>query len=247
MRAVGRSTVAWALPLVALALVATPAHAQFGRLRRAIERVQGGPSPEIRTLLARIDTTRMLFDRASALLLRSTYVMEASVATEERRAAIRRELAAVDSLEKRGGDNRVQLDAQDRAVMLEQATAQRQFEGRKLSEAQQRNVVNAGYNSVLAVLMDRYALDEAEHLLGEAQQAAPNLAGDPLQLVYYNRIRDAFTRDLPAIVKAVPQQIQLASAINNSIQQVRSANQAVQVTEATARTDSPRPIDINAI
>jgi hypothetical protein len=247
MRAVRHPAVTWVLPLVALALAAAPAQAQFGRLRRAVERLQGGPSTEIRALLARIDTTRTLFDRATALLLKSTYVMEASVATEERRAAIRRELAAVDSLEKRGGDDRIQFDAQDRAVMLEQATAQRQFEGRKLSEEQQRNVANAGYNSVLAVLMDRYALDEAEHILGESQQAALNIAGDPLQLVYYNRLRDAFTRDLPAIVKAVPQQIQLASAINNSIQQVRSANQAVQVTEATARTDPPRPIDINAI
>jgi hypothetical protein len=232
---------------VVLAFAPAPAQAQFGRLRRAVERLQGGPSVEIRALLARIDTTRSLFDRATALLLKSTYVMEASVATEERRAAIRRELAAVDSLEKRGGANRVQLDAQDRAVMLEQATAQRQFEGRQLTEAQQRNVANAGYNSVLAVLMDRYALDEAEHILGAAQQAAQNIASDPLQLVYYNRLRDAVTRELPAIVNAVPQQIRLASAINNSIQQVRSANKAVQVTEATARTDPPQPIDINAI
>ena len=232
---------------MALALAPAPAQAQFGRLRRAVERLQGGPSAEIRALLARIDTTRTLFDRATALLLKSTYVMEASVATEERRAAIRRELAAVDSLEQRGGDNRVQLDAQDRAVMLEQATAQRQFEGRQLTEAQQRNVVNAGYNSVLAILMDRHAVGEAESIIGEAQRAAQNIASDPLQLVFYNRLRDAFTRDLPAIVNAVPQQIRLASAINNSIQQVRSANQAVQVTEATARTDPPRPIDINAI
>jgi len=232
---------------VALALAPAPAQAQFGRLRRAVERLQGGPSAEIRALLARIDTTRTLFDRATALLLKSTYVMEASVATEERRAAIRRELAAVDSLEQRGGDNRVQLDAQDRAVMLEQATAQRQFEGRQLTEAQQRNVVNAGYNSVLAILMDRHAVGEAENIIGEVQRAAQNIASDPLQLVFYNRLRNAFTRDLPAIVNAVPQQIRLASAINNSIQQVRSANKAVQVTEATARTDPPRPIDINAI
>ena len=232
---------------MALALAPAPAQAQFGRLRRAVERLQGGPSAEIRALLARIDTTRTLFDRATALLLKSTYVMEASVATEERRAAIRRELAAVDSLEQRGGGNRVQLDAQDRAVMLEQATAQRQFEGRQLTEAQQRNVVNAGYNSVLAILMDRHAVGEAESIIGEAQRAAQNIASDPLQLVFYNRLRDAVTRDLPAIVNAVPQQIRLASAINNSIQQVRSANQAVQVTEATARTDPPRPIDINAI
>jgi len=247
MRAVRRSTLTWALPLVALTFAPVPVQAQFGRLRRAIERVQGGPSAEIRALLARIDTTRTLFDRATALLLKSTYVMEASVATEERRAAIRRELAAVDSLEQRGGDNRVQLDAQDRAVMLEQATAERQFEGRQLTEAQQRNVVNAGYNSVLAILMDRHAVGEAEHIMGEAQRAAQDIASDPLQLIYFNRLRDAVTRDLPAIVNAVPQQIRLASAINNSIQQVRSANKAVQVTEATARTDPPRPIDINAI
>jgi hypothetical protein len=232
---------------VALALAPAPAQAQFGRLRRAVERLQGGPSVEIRALLARIDTTRTLFDRATALLLKSTYVMEASVATEERRAAIRRELAAADSLEQRGGDNRVQLDAQDRAVMLEQATAQRQFEGRQLTEAQQRNVVNAGYNSVLAILMDRHAVGEAENIMGEVQRAAQIVASDPLQLVFYNRLRDAATRDLPAIINAVPQQIRLASAINNSIQQVRSANKAVQVTEATARTDPPRPIDINAI
>jgi hypothetical protein len=232
---------------VVLAFAPAPAQAQFGRLRRAVERLQGGPSVEIRALLARIDTTRTLFDRATALLLKSTYVMEASVATEERRAAIRRELAAVDSLEQRGGANRVQLDAQDRAVMLEQATAQRQFEGRQLTEAQQRNVVNAGYNSVLAILMDRHAVGEAENIMGEVQRAAQNIASDPLQLVNYNRLRDAVTRELPAIVTAVPQQIRLASAINNSIQQVRSANKAVQVTEATARTDPPRPIDINAI
>jgi hypothetical protein len=232
---------------VALALAPAPAEAQFGRLRRAVERLQGGPSVEIRALLARIDTTRTLFDRATALLLKSTYVMEASVATEERRAAIRRELAAVDSLEQRGGGNRVQLDAQDRAVMLEQATAQRQFEGRQLTEAQQRNVVNAGYNSVLAILMDRHAVGEAENIMGAVQRAAQNIASDPLQLVFYNRLRDAVTRELPAIINAVPQQIRLASAINNSIQQIRSANKAVQVTEATARTDPPRPIDINAI
>lgn len=247
MRARTRRVVPVALALAALAAGAAPASAQFDRLRRAIQRASSGPSPEVQALLSRIDTTRALFDRATGLMLRSSYVMEAVVATEDRRAAIRRELAAVDSLEQRGGENRVQFNAEDRATMIEQATAQRQFEGRELTRRQQKNVVCAVYNAGLAVLMDREAVQQAQHILGEAQTAAQNIVNDPVQLVYFNRLRHAITVDLPAIVAAGPQQIRLGGAINGAYRQARASGQPVQVTEATARTDPPRPIDINAI
>jgi len=233
------------LALVALvaAPLSSPAAAQLGRLRRAA----AGPSPEVAALLNRIDTTRTLFDRATSLLLKSSYVMEAAVATEDRRAQIRRELASVDSLEQRGGENRVQLDAQDRATRLEQATAQRQFEGRQLSDAQRRNVGSAVYNAGLAAIIDRFAVDEAQRISADAQRAAQNIAGDPAQAAYANRLRQAATVDLPAIVAAGPQQLRLAAAINAAYQQARAAGQPIQVTEATTRSDPPRPIDINAI
>jgi len=232
---------------VALATLSAPAAAQIGRLRQAAARATAGPSPEVTALLNRIDTTRTLFDRATSLLLKSSYVMEAVVATEDRRAQIRRELASVDSLEQRGGENRVQLDAQDRAARVEQATAQRQFEGRQLSDAQRRNVGSAVYNAGLAAIIDRYAVDEAQHIMEEAQRAAQNIASDPAQAQYANRLRQAATVDLPAIVSAGPQQLRLAAAINAAYQQARASGQPIQVTEATARSDPPRPIDINAI
>jgi TolA-binding protein len=231
--------------LVALAAAAfsAPAAAQLGRLRRAA----AGPSPEVTALLNRIDTTRTLFDRATSLLLKSSYVMEAVVATEDRRVQIRRELASVDSLEQRGGQNRVQLDAQDRATRLEQATAQRQFEGRQLSDAQRRNVGSAVYNAGLAAIIDGFAVGEAQQIIGDAQRVAQSIAGDPAQAAYANRLRQAATVDLPAIVAAGPQQLRLAAAINAAYQQARASGQPIQVTEATARSDPPRPIDINAI
>lgn len=230
-----------------LGLLARPAEAQIGRLRRTVERVSSGPSYEIQMLLYRIDTTRTLFDRATFLLFKASYVMESVVATQERRAEIRRELASVDSLEQRGGENRVQLNAQDHATRLEQATAERRYEQTRLSDAQSRNVTNVGFNSALALLMDAFALDEARHLVGEAQAAAQNIANDPAQLVYFNRLRRAATEDLPAIVNAIPQQQRLGAAIRNAALQARAANQAVQVSEATARSDPPRPIDLSAI
>lgn len=242
-----RRALVWAVPLASLALCAAPAEAQIGRLRRTVERVSAGPSAEIAQLLSRIDTTRALFDHATLLLLKSSYVMEGVVATSERRAEIRRELASVDSLEQRGGENRVQLNAEDHAQRLEQATAQRQYEQHQLSEAQSRNVTSVGFNASLALLYDAFALDEARHLTGEAQAAAQNIASDPAQAVYANRLRQAATQDLPAIVNAIPQQQRLGGAIHTAVVQARAANQAVQVTEASARSEPPRPIDINAI
>lgn len=227
-----------------LLLPAVCAEAQVGRLRRA---VTSGPSPEVRALLSRIDTTRILFDKATFLLYRSAGVMEAVVSTQERRAEIRRELASADSLEQRGGDNRVQLNAEDKATRLEQAVAQRQYEQHQLSEAQSRNVNAAGFNAALAALMDAFALDQARHLIGEAQNAVRNIADDPAQLVFANRLRQAATVDLPAIVNAVPAQVRLSGAIRGAVQQARAANQSVQATEASARSDPPRPIDISAI
>jgi len=240
MRPVIRCTLLVALAAAALS---APAAAQLGRLRRAA----AGPSPEVAALLNRIDTTRTLFDRATSLLLKSSYVMEAVVATEDRRVQIRRELASVDSLEQRGGENRVQLDAQDRATRVEQATAQRQFEGRQLSDAQRRNVGSAVYNAGLAAIIDGFAVGEAQQIIADAQRAAQSIAGDPAQLAYANRLRQAATVDLPAIVAAGPQQLRLAAAINAAYQQARASGQPIQVTEATARSDPPRPIDINAI
>ncbi len=242
-----RRTLVWAIPLAALTLCASPAAAQIGRLRRTVERVASGPSPEIARLLSRIDTTRALFDQATRLLLRSSYVMEAVVGTSERRAEIRRELASVDSLEQRGGDNRVQLNAEDHSQQLEQATQQRQFEQHQLSESQSRNVTAVGFNSTLALLYDAFALDEAQHIMGEAQAAAQNLASDPAQAVYANRLRQAATVDMPAIVNAIPQQRRLGAAIRGAVQQAHAANQSVQVSEASGRSEAPRPIDINAI
>ncbi|MCX6633688.1 MAG: hypothetical protein NT090_01115, partial [Acidobacteria bacterium] len=139
------------------------------------------------------------------------------------------------------------LDAQDRATRLEQATAQRQFEGRQLSDAQRRNVGSAVYNAGLAAIIDGFAVDEAQHIIADAQRAAQNIAGDPAQAAYANRLRQAATVDLPAIVAAGPQQLRLAAAINAAYQQARAAGQPIQVTEATSRSDPPRPIDINAI
>jgi hypothetical protein len=218
-----------------------------GQIRTPRVPGRSGPSPEVARLLQRIDTTRALFDRATFLLYRSAGVMEAVVATQERRAEIRRELASADSIEQRGGENRVQLDAEDRATRLEQATAARRYEQTQLSEAQSRNVTNVGFNTALALLMDAFALDEARQLVGEAQRAAQSIGSDPGQLATANRLRAAATEDLPAIVNAVPQQQRLGAAIRSAIQQARAANQAVQVSEATARSEAPRPIDINAI
>jgi hypothetical protein len=241
-----RWTIASALA-AGMLLPAVCAEAQIGRLRRAAERVASGPSPEVRALLERIDTTRTLFDRATFLLFKSAGVMEAVVATQDRRAEIRRELASADSLEQRGGENRVQLNAEDKATRLEQAVAQRQYEQRQLSEAQSRNVSAAGFNAALAALMDAFALDQARNLIGEAQTAAQGIANDPAQLAFFNRLRQAATVDLPAIVNTVPTQVRLAGAIRGAVQQARAANQSVQATEATARSDPPRPIDLNAI
>lgn len=238
-----RRTLLAAALLGASALCPVVSQAQIGRLRRVV----AGPSPEIRRLLERVDTTRALFDRATSLLLRSSWVMEAVVSTQERRAEIRRQLASVDSLEQRGGENRVQLDAQDRATRLEQATAERRFEQQQLSEGQARNVTNVGFNTALALLMDAFAFDEASHLVQETQTAAQSIANEPAQAIYFNRLREAATQDLPAIVNAIPQQRRLGAAIHASVQQARAANQAVQVTEASALSAPPRPIDINAI
>jgi hypothetical protein len=232
---------------VALLVPAVCAEAQIGRIRRAADRVAAGPSPEVRALLDRIDTTRALFDKATMLLYTSAGVMEAVVSTQERRAEIRRELASADSLEQRGSEHRVQLNAEDRATRLEQAVAQRQYEQQQLSEAQSRNVSSAGFNAALAALMDAWAVDQARRLIGESQSAAQNIAGDAAQLAFANRLRQAATEDLPAIVNAVPQQVRLATAIRSAVQQARAANQSVQATEASARSDPPRPIDINAI
>lgn len=244
MRVLTRSVL---LVTVLAAGLAAPAAAQIGRLRQAAQRATSGPSPEVQALLNRIDTTRTLFNRATGLLLKASYVMESVVATEERKAQIRRELASVDSLEQRGGENRVQLDAQDRATRIEQATSQRQFENRQLTAAQRQNVGNAVFNSGLAVLMDRYAVEEAQRIMGEAQTAAQNIASDPAQAAYANRLRQAATVDLPAIVSAGPQQARLGAAIYAAYQQARASGQPIQVTEATARTEPPRAIDINAI
>ena len=244
---VNRRTLVWAVPLASLALCAAPAAAQIGRLRRTVERVSSGPSPEVAQLLARIDTSRALFDQATRLLLRSSGVMEGVVGTAERRAEIRRELASVDSLEQRGGENRVQLNAEDHAQRLEQATQQRQYEQHQLSDAQSRNVTAVGFNSTLALLYDARALDEARHIIGEAQTAAQNIGSDPAQAVFANRLRQAATVDMPAIVNAVPQQQRLGAAIRAAVQQAHAANQAVQVSEATGRSEAPRPIDISAI
>lgn len=240
-----RAAVVTAL-LTGFALAAGPARGQI-RPPRVPSRLPAGPSPEIRRLLTRIDTTRALFDRATFLLYKAGYVMEAVVATQERRAEIRRELASADSLEQRGGENRVQLNAEDRATRLEQATAERRFEQSQLSDAQARNVSSVGFNAALALLMDAYAVDEARRLIGEAQQAAQSIVNDLAQLAHANRLRAAATQDLPAIVNAVPQQQRLGSAIRAAVAQARAANQAVQVSEATARSDAPRPIDISAI
>lgn len=235
------------LPLATLALCAGPAYGQIGGIRRGVQRATSGPSPEVAQLLARIDSTRAKFDRATFLLLQSSYVMESVVATAERRAEIRRELESAGSLEQRTGENRVQLDAQDRTQRLEQATQQRQFEQRQLSQEQANNVSAAAFNAGLAALMDALALDEAQHLIGEAQTAAQNISSDAAQLAYANRLRDAATVQLPAIVNAVPAQTRLGSAVVGAARQAAATNQAVRVTEATAATAPPRAIDVTAI
>src|SRR3990172_979580 len=164
--------------LAAIVLAAGPAHGQRPRLPG---RLPTGPSPEVARLLQRIDTTRALFGKATYLLYQSASVMEAVVATQERRAEIKRELASADSIEQRGGENRVQLNAEDRATGLEQATAARRYEQAQLSDVQARNVTNVGFNAAVALLIDGFALNEARQLIGEAQQAAQSIASDPAQ------------------------------------------------------------------
>lgn len=223
------------------------AHAQIGNLRRAVQRAAQGPPAEVRQLLERIDATRRHFDQATYLLNQSALVMEAVVATEERRAEIRRELQSAGTLEQRTGDNRVQLDAQDRTTRLEQSTQERQFELRQLSSQQSSNVSAAGFNAALAAHYNVQAVEDAQHLIPEAVAAVRTLAADPAMLPYANRLQQAATTDLPVIVNAVPLQARLASAILEASRQSRAANQAVQVTEAAPTGAAPRAIDVNAI
>jgi hypothetical protein len=234
----------------ALALLMTcagAAEAQIGNLRRTVHRAAQGPSPEVRQLLERIDATRGHFDRATYLLNQSALVMEAVVATEERRAEIRRELASAGTLEQRTGDNRVQLDAQDRATRLEQATEERRYEQRQLSSQQSSNVTAAGFNAALAAAADADAVSNAQRLIGEAAEAARAMTSDAANVPYIHRLQQAATSQLPAIVSSAPLQLRLASAILAATRQARSANQEVQVTEAAPTGAAPRPIDVNAI
>jgi hypothetical protein len=226
--------------------LAGPATAQI-RVPGGVNRALSGPSPEIRRLLARVDSTRERFDRATRLLLKSSYVMEAVVATEEQRATIRRELASVDEREQRGGDNTVQLDAEDHATRLEAATQNRQYQQKQLSDAQAANVSAAAFNAALAGVIDALALNDARQLVGEAQSAASAMASEPANAVYANRLREAATVQLPAIVNSVPVQARLSSAIVGAARQASASNANVHVTEATAATDPPRRIDPNAI
>lgn len=230
-----------------LVTCAGAAEAQIGNLRRSAQRAAAGPSPEIAQLLARIDSTRSRFDQATYLLNQSALVMEASVATAERRAEIRRELESAGTLEQRTGENRIQLNAEDRTQRLEEATAQRRFEQQQLSAQQSANVSAAGFNGVLAAMMDARALDDARRLTGEASQAASSIANDPAMAVYAGRLSQAATTQLPAIVNTVPTQTRLATAISNASRQASAANRAVQVTEAVPAGSAPRPIDVNAI
>src|SRR5262245_55785153 len=98
-----------AVVLAALTTAAAPAAAQTPS---AVRRVASGPSPEVRALLNRIDSTRTRFDRATMLLSNSSLVMEGVVATSERKAEISRELESANQREQRGGDNRVTLNAE---------------------------------------------------------------------------------------------------------------------------------------
>jgi hypothetical protein len=234
--------------LAFLGTCAGTAQAQIGSLRRAVQRAAQGPPPEVRRLLDRIEETRRLFDGATYLLNQSALVMEGVVATEERRAEIRREVESAGTLEQRTGDNRVQLDAEDRATRLEQATQERRFEQRQLSRQQSSNVSAATFNAALAAKMDADALAAAQHLTGEASAAISAIAADPVMVPYVNRLQQAVTTHLPAIVSAVPVQTRLATAIRAAAQQARSANEAVQVTEAApAAGAAPQTIDVNAI
>lgn len=234
------------LGLAALAVLAgaVPAAAQ---LPRGISRAASGPSPEVRQLLSRIDSTRSRFDRATRLLHSSSLVMEGVVATSERKAEISRELESANQREERSGDDRVQLNAEDRATHLEAATQQRQYEHQKLSQQQSANVSAAAFNAALAGLLDAMALNDARQLIGEAQSAARAMGNDPANAMYASRLTSAATDQLPAIVNAVPTQARLGSAIAGAARQAGSANAAVHVTEATAVTDQPRRIDPNGI
>jgi len=245
MRTVTALKIAGALGL--LMTCAGAAQAQIGNIRRTAQRAAQGPSPEVRQLLERIDATRTRFDNATFLLNQSSLVMESVIATEERRAEIRRELASAGTLEQRTGDNRVQLQAEDRATRLEQATQERQFEQRQLSGQQSSNVTAAVFNAALAAKHNADALSEARHLSGEASRAAQSMTSDAANLPYINRLQEAATQHLPAIVSAVPVQARLVSAIVGAAQQARSANQAVQVTEVAPTGAAPQAIDVNAI
>lgn len=235
------------IAVVALLLAAAaPAAAQI-RVPGAVNRAISGPSPEIRQLLARIDSTRARFDRATSLLYTSSLVMEGVVATSERKAEIRREIESANQREQRGGDNRVDLNAEDHATQLEAATQQKQFEHQQLSQEQSANVSAAAFNGALAALLDAQALADATHLIGEAQRAAQAMGNDPSNAMYAGRLTAAATQQLPAIVNTVPTQTRLSSAIMGAARQAGAANSAVRVTEATATTDPPRRIDPNAI
>jgi len=232
--------------LLAAACFAAPAAAQI-RVPSSVNRAVSGPSPEVRQLLARIDSTRNRFDRATGLLVGSSLVMEGVVATADRKAEISRELASANEREQRGGENRVELNAEDHATQLEAATQQRQFEHQQLSQEQSANVNAAAFNSALAAILDGIALNDARHLIGDAQRAASAMGSDPANAVYVGRLTTAATQQLPAIVNAVPTQVRLATAIKSAAQQASATNHAVRVTEATAATDPPRRIDPNAI
>jgi hypothetical protein len=230
-----------------LTCAAAPAQGQIGNLRRTVQRAAAGPSPEVRQLLERIDATRTRFDQATYLLSQSSLVMESVVATEDRRAEIRRELESAGTLEQRTGDNRVQLQAEDRTARLEEATRQRQYEQRQLSQQQSSNVSAAVFNAAVAAKYNADALGEAQHLAGEASRAAQSMTNDPANLPYINRLTAAATQQLPAIVNAVPVQARLVSAIVGAAQQARASNQSVQVTEVAPAGAAPRAIDVNAI
>lgn len=209
--------------------------AQFGGLKKQLtddkkeEKAVDVKEVKIEDVLSLLSQTRTYFQKATRAISEGRDVLFDISATTEQKNQIADQVSTLDGIgdEKQKREKKVEI-AQEKDQVIMDALKEGKLESQELSVRQLKNAGKLTFNLLLAVLLDKEALESGKKIKTDGPLALKQLQSDRSSALKKRKemkiITDALKAEVPEIIKEVPNQLETLDAFLNAMRVLQKAD-----------------------
>ena len=207
----------------------------------------GAYKVDVDDVLKRVQTVKNNFQAATFCLSLGRDIVFDIAATKETKELLNSkeaDLAAAESDEDR---ERITIEIEElKDDEIDRAHESGELENKKLNEQQLKNSGKLIFNLGLAIILDKYTIQNGPKIITDGQAAINNARQDKFQWVKIaakaNKLTVAVTKDIPDIINEAPHQVETLGALLEATKTLKKNNN-IEELEAPKEDDQFMEID----